>query len=265
MKAVVGSRLQQDARTEATQGQPLLGASDLRSMNGRTGGRTMDTTVVGETSFDLVATKARVYKNFEETASTKFKHFFRSEEMDRLLQTCILYFVAIFQKDAIEQRIAKAGCTDESDREMLNAAVQDIAENLRALGPVYSSILLTQSDYKHAQQDKAFFESLYEATGQVMKEAFAGQRKVGDVEAELSRIFRTDHFNLVKRRSERQANTRARSMGIRELYAVKNDPGDPGLSRRVVAALNRKSDQIPVQTALHSCSPIMGSLLPSTI
>lgn len=37
-----------------------------------------------------------------------------------------------------------SSCTDESDREMLNAAVQEIAENLKALGPVYSSILLTQ-------------------------------------------------------------------------------------------------------------------------
>lgn len=37
----------------------------------------------------------------------------QTEEMDRLLQTCILYFVAIFQKDAVEQRIAKAGWVSE--------------------------------------------------------------------------------------------------------------------------------------------------------
>ena len=45
------------------------------------------------------------------------------------------------------------------------------------LAKAYAQFILAYSDYKHTQQDKLFFESVYEATNLMLQEAFMGRRK----------------------------------------------------------------------------------------
>ena len=43
----------------------------------------------------------------------------------------------------------------------------------------------------HIQQDRMFWETLYDASDQVLQEVFVGQKKTNVIEIELGRIFRT--------------------------------------------------------------------------
>eukprot|EP00793_Prasinoderma_coloniale_P000144 PRCOL_00005652-RA len=135
---------------------------------------------------------------------------------------------------------------------------------LADISPVYARIIMTCSDYEHTQQDKLFFESLYEATNLVLQEAFAGQRKVHDVEIELGRIFRTNYFNLARRRKAKGSGSRAHEGGTlssRELYALKHE-GDPALNSRILEQYYAKRERGGVMDGAKRVSAIIERMLP---
>ena len=93
------------------------------------------------------------------------------------------------QKDAGDSAFATTGRS-------LEKLSQDTEQYMEQLAAAYAHIILTQSDYRHTQHDKFFFEALYESTHQVLIDAFAGHRRGNELEIELGRIFRSETFNL---------------------------------------------------------------------
>eukprot|EP00955_Chlamydomonas_euryale_P024881 262130-Chlamydomonas_euryale.AAC.6 len=59
-------------------------------------------------TFNLNQSKNRVLREFEEKVPPNFRKFFQSEGYDRLLQTFLLYFAAIFQTEWVVQTMEKA-------------------------------------------------------------------------------------------------------------------------------------------------------------
>ena len=53
-------------------------------------------------------TKSRVLKALDERVPNNFRKFFASSQYDRLLQTLMLYFTAIFQLDWVAKSTDKA-------------------------------------------------------------------------------------------------------------------------------------------------------------
>ncbi|KAK3246717.1 hypothetical protein CYMTET_43757 [Cymbomonas tetramitiformis] len=217
-----------------------------------------------DSRFNLEQTKARVFKSFEDTAPSKFRQFYKSALMDRFLHTAILYFVARFQFQALQRR-GKSGGTASPPKgdynKMLEQQQREYETHLQDLAPIYAQIIMQESDYEHTQQDKLFFESLYEVTNQILQEAFAGQKKQSELEEELGRIFRTNQFNMASRRNKKRLNDS--TLSIRELYQLKHE-GDPALNSRILASLYPKKEANgSICSASASNSPIISKIIPS--
>mmetsp|Transcript_30676 Transcript_30676/g.99785 ORF Transcript_30676/g.99785 Transcript_30676/m.99785 type:complete len:298 (-) Transcript_30676:96-989(-) len=216
-----------------------------------------------DTRFSLEKTKARVFKAFEDSAPAKFRSFFKSALMDRFLHTMVLYFVSKFQLMALARRKEQAGKEAGSAVPGKGKAPETLERELEGhteeLARIYATIIMTQSDYEHTQQDKFFFESLFEATNQILQEAFSEQRKGYELEEELGRIFRTDHFNIAKRRHEMK--NPASGLSVRELYHLRHE--DPEMNVRTLSSLYPKREGRGVSAAVSACSPVIATLLPN--
>lgn len=53
--------------------------------------------------FDLAAAKAKVSKAVEDTAPGQFKHFYASQLFDRMVTSCLIYFVDKLQLTTLSQ------------------------------------------------------------------------------------------------------------------------------------------------------------------
>ncbi|XRB03363.1 hypothetical protein NFJ02_17g27170 [Pycnococcus provasolii] len=204
-----------------------LGAASLAGTNGPAGAR----------AFDLERTKARVLRAFEGTAPTKFRTFFKTQTMDRWLKACARYVGA---------RIDKRD--HDADAELENN-----------LAPLYAHMLLSMSDYVNTQRDKLFFESLYEATNQVLREAFAATRNTAEAEAELHRLFRSDSFNIASRKQEAKTKQTSLDLTLHELYTIRNEAGGTLNTKLLWQLFGRRRRRAHGPTA-GVCSPIISSL-----
>lgn len=154
-------------------------------------------------AFDLDRTKARVLRAFEGTAPPKFRAFYKTSTMDKWLKVCARYVGA-----------------------KLDGREDDADEELKRLAPIYATVLLTLSDFTNTQKDKLFFESFYEATNQVLREAFASSQKVAEAEQQLNQLFRTDRFNIATRRADTKKRHNTHDLTLHELYTVRNEAGN---------------------------------------
>jgi len=177
--------------------------------------------------------------------------------MDRFLHTAILYFVAFFQLQAL-QRSKKA-----ASRAECAALKREMHHHLQELSPIYATIIMQESDYHHTQQDKKFFEGLYETTTEILMQAFQGQRRQAILEEELGRVLRTNQFNTLANRRRSAGHISQSSLTVRELYALKHE-GDPSLNSRTLANLyQKKANQGSVTLASVSNSPLIGNVISS--
>eukprot|EP00899_Mesostigma_viride_P026522 jgi/Mesvir1/7054/Mv09170-RA.1 len=222
-----------------------------------------------DSRFNLEKTKARVFKLFEDTAPARFKTFYKGDLFGKFLSVCIDYFCILFHEKALYRKAREQSALDPrspkkpSGKHPGSAGDAEcpcvLAEKvLEELGPIYSLIIMTESDYAHTQQDKLFFESFYEAVNQIMQDAFVGQRRAQEVEIELGRIFRTNRFNISKRKNSNQK--KGDSLSSRELYSLRHE-GDHRLNARLLEQLFPPKENLCVKAASSSCSPIVSKLV----
>ena len=211
---------------------------------------------MSENRASLDKTKDRTFRRLEDTAPAKFRTFFKTQLFDQFISTLILYFVALFQGMALDHK------KEFYDQATMNKVQREAQLQMERLGPLYARIIMTQSDYKHTQQDKLFFESLYEACNQILQDTFSGQRRMQELEVELGKIFRTRSFNIARRRNEQKQDLTIYS--LRELYALKNE-GDLTSNARLLASVTTKPQSRSVSRAGSNCSKIINAMLPSVI
>ena len=141
---------------------------------------------------------------------------------------------------------------------LIDNCKKDVDDKFFRLSSIYAQIILTQSgEVTHIQQDRMFWETLYDASDQVLQEVFVGQKKTNVIEIELGRIFRTKYFNMAARRNELKRDPT--NYSVRELYALKNE-GDPMLNSRTLASIYTKVKSNSVQCAAISRSPLIEHL-----
>ena len=184
----------------------------------------------------LAAMKSKGHTN-------RFKAFCKSETMDAFLHACIDYFLLFFKlieekdkaKNSAERRDALAegkappaeggSPSDAAPPPLANApSTREIAEleneqraRLRDVALVYATILLKHSNYANTQQERQFFESLYDFAKRVL--FTINQRKNWHaIENELDRVFRSPHFNLSQRKNDANLKGGAQSQSYKEMY-----------------------------------------------
>ena len=110
--------------------------------------------------------------------SSKFKAFCRTETMDSFLIACIEYFGAFFELQRLlttGDEAAKDGKDKSKDYDAPPAtaaaaleAENDARAKMRDIATVYAGILLKYSNYANTQQERQFFESLYDFSARVL-------------------------------------------------------------------------------------------------
>eukprot|EP00198_Chlamydomonas_reinhardtii_P002438 XP_001691774.1 predicted protein [Chlamydomonas reinhardtii] len=155
--------------------------------------------------FNLGTSKARVMKLLDDRTPAPFKKFFSGPLYDSLLNACLLYFTSRFMHE----------CEMEQQR--------------LELSPIYSQIILKYSTYDKPQQDKMFFESLYET--------------------------------LRKYAAPRSVDT----LGVKELYALKHETSNRALNAKMLTSLYAKPPSLAVQVASVTNSPLISQYISSPI
>ena len=176
--------------------------------------------------------------------TARFKGFCKSETMDSFLHACIDYFTVFFEVKKIEDdegaaaekrrdalamgerpfegslkadSTAVASSAVGSSKELREKELEQRAR-LRDVALVYAAILLKHSNYANTQQERQFFESLYDFSKRVLF-TINNRKHWHAIENELDRIFRSPHFNLSERKNKtnQQGGTTAMT-SFKDLY-----------------------------------------------
>jgi len=220
--------------------------------------------------FNLGACKGRVIKTLDATAvPQQFRRFFASSLYDRMLQTCLLYFTAMFQLEWV------IGAMDRARKQhlegynpyMVAQRIRELEAETAALrldlSPLYSQVILKFSNYEKPQQDRKFFEALYDSMNSILDEAFERLKKRADIERELGLLFRSKHFNLYHRRNV--APRSVDTLSVKELYALKSETENRALNARMLASLFEKPPALAVTVASVTNSPLISQFIQSPI
>jgi hypothetical protein len=136
-------------------------------------------------------------------------------------------------------------------------------QTIKEVSTYYCYTIMQFSRYKAAQQDRIFFESLYEFTAHVICAAFPAHHRF-KIEDELGRIVRTDTFNLTKRKNDTNHHTKM-YFTSRELYVLRH-AGDGFMGRKILTALHpRRVAGDSVNLTVQKRSPMVTTLVPSPL
>lgn len=136
-----------------------------------------------------------------------------------------------------------------------------LQDTIKEVSAYYCYTIMQFSRYSASQQDRMFFESLYEFIAAVVCAAFPPHHKAR-VEDEMARILRTDTFNLSARKNDPNHHTKM-YFTSRELYTLRH-AGGGHMGQKILAALHpRRHPGEPVTVVIQRRSPLAAQLLPS--
>ena len=130
---------------------------------------------------------------------------------------------------------------------------EEARAKLKDIAGIYAAILVKYTNYANTQQERQFFETLYDFSARVLF-TINDRKRWHAIENELGRVFRSDHFNLSVRKNEQQAT---KPLRCKELYELKQkeDPLAP-----------KKSEwkpKVSIHTAMSMRSPVIASIFPT--
>ena len=131
---------------------------------------------------------------------------------------------------------------------------EEARAKLKDIAGIYAAILVKYTNYANTQQERQFFETLYDFSARVLF-TINDRKRWHAIENELGRIFRSEHFNLSMRKNEQHA---AKPMRCKELYELKQQ-ADP-LARPAKEAPTRRSS---IHAAMHLRSPVISTIFPT--
>ena len=207
--------------------------------------------------------------------TAKFKSFCKSQSMDSFLHACIDYFTIFFDVRKIEEdeaaaaaKRAEALANGERPSDLAAAASSRGKElrakeleqqaQLRNVALVYATILLKHSNYSNTQQERQFFESLYDFSKRVLF-TINNRRHWHAIENELDRVFRSPHFNLSQRKNKANAQGSHATTSFKELFEKQG--GAEGFAR--LMGDRSSSHKSNIHKALLMRSPIISEIFPT--
>lgn len=221
--------------------------------------------------FNIQNAKAKVYRVLaaDENVPGPFKKFFNTPLYDRLINALLLYFTTRFQNEWLTKAMDKARKQhlEGYNPYQVAAKLQDLEEEQEQqkveISPIYSEIILKHSNFQKPQQDRIFFESLYETLIALLDDAFSKLNKRADIEREMGLLFRSRHFNLYKRKNQppRSVDT----LSVKELYTIKHETTNRALNAKLLSSLYEKPVNLGVQVASVTNSPLITNFIQSPI
>ena len=227
--------------------------------------------------------------------TSKFKGFCKTDTMDAFLHACDDYFTIFFEVRTIEEEesaknsaerrdaladgkappvdgdaadgtggsagapAAAAGTSDETKR-LLREKEEEKRTRLRKMALVYASILMSNSNYANTQQERQFFESVYDFAKRVLFTR-NNRKHWHAIENELDRIFRSPHFNLSQRKNDQnlKGGSSTTQISFKEMYEKRL--GTDGGHGSLGGSVSTRRSQI--HQALTMRSPIISEIFPT--
>mmetsp|Transcript_365 Transcript_365/g.615 ORF Transcript_365/g.615 Transcript_365/m.615 type:complete len:264 (+) Transcript_365:114-905(+) len=146
---------------------------------------------------------------------------------DRLLDKAFCYFQAYFRQLTL--------MTSKLPQEQLDSLSQEKQLAVKGFGFEYAAIVLNYSNYEKTQQERNFFECMFDFIQIVLSQFYKDRNQTLQIQCELGRLLRTDSFNLHSRPA-----ASATPLTSRELWALKRD-GDRNsklITRRVQRSIS---------------------------
>ena len=132
---------------------------------------------------------------------------------------------------------------------------EEARAKLKDIAGIYAAILVKYTNYANTQQERQFFETLYDFSARVLF-TINDRKKWHAIENELGRIFRSDHFNLSTRKNEQSPSKLLR---FKELYELKQQ----GLGALAGENRGTHGGSASIHVAMHLRSPIVSSIFPT--
>ena len=194
----------------------------------------------------LAAMKAKGHTN-------RFKTFCKSDTMDTFLHACIDYFAVFFELKQIEEEEQAAALAERRDalaegkappaegsvpsdaatpppaatsaetHELIREKELEKRAKIKEVSVVYATILLKHSNYANTQQERQFFESLYDFAKRVLF-TINNRKNWHAIENELDRIFRSPHFNLSQRKNDANLKGGSNTLSFRDVREIAGGP-----------------------------------------
>ena len=133
-------------------------------------------------------------------------------------------------------------------------AEEEAKAKLKGIANIYAAILVKHTNYANTQQERQFFETLYDFSARVLF-TINDRKRWHAIENELGRVFRSEHFNLSMRKNEQHAT---KPLKCKELYEQKMRDDPHAMHRK--DAVNRKSS---IHTAMSMRSPVISTIFPT--
>jgi hypothetical protein len=135
-----------------------------------------------------------------------------------------------------------------------------LESTLKEVSTHYCYTVLKYSRYQAPQQDRIFFESLYEFITTVVCAAFPPENKVR-IENEMHRILRSQVFNMMVRKNDSERHSK-KNLSSCDLYILRNS-GEGSMGRNKLSLLHpRRTFADKVSKALSKRSPLASILMP---
>jgi protein phosphatase 1 regulatory subunit 36 len=206
----------------------------------------------------------------------KFKDFIHSKLFKELLKRIYEYMLLLEQYEhKFKTVLLDHGI--KPDHLMLTETAA-LEQKCKEISFVYMGILLSYGESKNIFRDQYFFETMIYFLGQILKENFE-EEVYPTIDLELNRMFRTNTFNLIKRRYEEDAVIKEYPE-LKDNKYVCSPQGDQRVIKRLrVHKKFRYAAEISPRTAvslpkpmnipqsalkaIHSRSPLVASFYPS--
>ena len=225
--------------------------------------------------------------------TSKFKGFCKTDTMDAFLHACDDYFTIFFEVRTIEEEESAKNSAERRDaladgkgrqwtatpptapaalrarrpprqgpqmRPSGCSKEEEKRTRLRKMALVYASILMSNSNYANTQQERQFFESVYDFAKRVLFTR-NNRKHWHAIENELDRIFRSPHFNLSQRKNDQnlKGGSSTTQISFKEMYEKRL--GTDGGHGSLGGSVSTRRSQI--HQALTMRSPIISEIFPT--
>eukprot|EP00741_Cyanophora_paradoxa_P023664 tig00021612_g22858.t1 len=247
--------------------QPIPSSRGSASSSRAQSARRSTAMAKSSSKFDLKKSKEAAFKSLQGIPFYQipgnFKRFKDSELLDRFLRNAHGYFTRLFEIEAFRERLAKNPANAAGLEREVAARQAEMEGHLKEMAGIYASIILAQSNFEKTQQERLFFETLFDFANRVLYTCFKDKKQWIVIENEMGRIFRSASFNLSARKNAEQAQKiKGHTLTSRELYRLRHE-GDPVQNSRVLAQLYPRRSGTSIHAAIAARSPIISTLLPT--
>ncbi|KAM3131256.1 hypothetical protein pb186bvf_016574 [Paramecium bursaria] len=170
------------------------------------------------------AMKKKLKENKNLVLPKNFHEFIYQQEFLQFLLAIYDYCQEVSRVETKQKNLEQQAKEKQNILPKYLSSEQDrINEKLKAVTEKYCTIIQNYTSNIFTYRDQNFFETLIYFIAQVLKKMFDGHKDFKFIEEEINRIFRTNCFNIIKRRHFEEDRSKGRGPKDKSLHHQKTE------------------------------------------